>query len=74
MNITKVAEGALISSYLQKAGGAVGFSAVSTMRRLRSKRMAAKPPVTFAYSDYGVNQVGYCIVTTKETVAKNPIW
>ena len=29
-------------------------------------------PVAFPYSDYGVNQVGYCIVANKETVAKNP--
>jgi NitT/TauT family transport system substrate-binding protein len=28
--------------------------------------------VTFPYSDYGVNQVGYCIVTNTETLKNNP--
>jgi len=72
VNITKVAEGALISSYLQKAGGAVGFLGGLDNAPAEIKANGGQPPVTFAYSDYGVNQVGYCIVTTKETVAKNP--
>ena len=29
-------------------------------------------PVAFPYSDYGVNQVGMRIVTTKDLVEKNP--
>src|SRR5262249_18017703 len=29
-------------------------------------------PVTFPYSDFGVNQVGYCIVTNTETLKNNP--
>jgi NitT/TauT family transport system substrate-binding protein len=28
--------------------------------------------VVFPYSDYGVNQVGYCIVATKKTIAEKP--
>jgi NitT/TauT family transport system substrate-binding protein len=72
VNITKVAEGALISSYLQKAGGAVGFLGGLDNAPAEIKANGGQAPVTFAYSDYGVNQVGYCIVTTKETLAKNP--
>ncbi|HMQ57042.1 MAG TPA: ABC transporter substrate-binding protein, partial [Rhizobiaceae bacterium] len=28
--------------------------------------------VAFPYSSYGVNQVGYCVATTKDLVEKNP--
>ena len=65
-------DGALVSSYLQGAGGAVGMLGGLDDKPAEIKANGGEPPVTFAYSDFGVNQVGYCIVTTTETVEKNP--
>ena len=73
VKLTNVPDGALVSSYLQRR-----------RRRGRHARRARRQagrdqgewrrqqPVAFPYSDYGVNQVGYCIVTNKETVKNNP--
>ena len=65
-------DGALVSSYLQGAGGAVGMLGGLDDKPAEIKANGGADPVTFAYSDFGVNQVGYCIVATKDTVAKNP--
>ena len=67
VKITSVPEGALVSSYLQGAGGAVGM-----LGGLDDKANGGADPVTFPYSDYGVNQVGYCIVTTNDMVKNHP--
>jgi NitT/TauT family transport system substrate-binding protein len=72
VKITNVPDGALVSSYLQKAGGAVGILGGLDDKPAEIKANGGAAPVTFPYSDYGVNQVGYCIVTTKDTIAKNP--
>ena len=72
VHITNVPEGALVSSYLQGAGGAVGMLGGLDDKPAEIKANGGADPVTFAYSDFGVNQVGYCIVTTKDMVAKNP--
>lgn len=72
VKITNVPDGALVSSYLQKAGGAVGILGGLDDKPAEIKANGGATPVTFPYSDYGVNQVGYCIVATKETVEKNP--
>ena len=72
VSLTNVPDGALVSSYLQGAGGAVGILGGLDDKPAEIKANGGEPPVTFPYSDYGVNQVGYCIVTTKDTVAKNP--
>src|SRR5215470_10262756 len=72
VSITNVPDGALVSSYLQGAGGAVGMLGGLDDKPAEIKAAGGAAPVTFAYSDFGVNQVGYCIVTTKDTVAKNP--
>jgi NitT/TauT family transport system substrate-binding protein len=72
VSITNVPEGALVSSYLQGAGGAVGMLGGLDDKPAEIKANGGADPVTFAYSDYGINQVGYCIVTTKDTVATNP--
>lgn len=72
VKITNVPDGALVSSYLQKAGGAVGILGGLDDKPAEIKANGGAAPVTFPYSDYGVNQVGYCIVTTKETVEKHP--
>ena len=71
----------------QRAGRRAGVELSAGRRRRgrharRPRRQAGRDqgqwrraePVTFAYSDFGVNQVGYCIVTTKEMVENNPIW
>ena len=36
------------------------------------KANGGEQPMAFAYSDFGVDQVGYCIVTTKESLKNNP--
>jgi NitT/TauT family transport system substrate-binding protein len=72
VSITNVPDGALVSSYLQAAGGAVGILGGLDDKPAEIKANGGASPVTFAYSDFGVNQVGYCIVTNTETVAKKP--
>jgi NitT/TauT family transport system substrate-binding protein len=72
VNITNVPEGALVSSYLQGAGGTVGMLGGFDDKPSEIKANGGAAPKIFPYSDYGVNQVGYCIVTTKALVQKNP--
>ena len=72
VSLTNVPDGALVSSYLQGAGDAVGILGGLDDKPAEIKANGGEQPVTFPYSDYGVNQVGYCIVTTKDTVANNP--
>jgi len=72
VNITNVPDGALVSSYLQGAGGAVGILGGLDDKPAEIKANGGKDPVTFAYSDFGVNQVGYCIVTKTDTIKNKP--
>lgn len=72
VKITNVPDGALVSSYLQGAGGAVGILGGLDDKPAEIKANGGADPVTFPYSDFGVNQVGYCVVTTTETVASKP--
>jgi NitT/TauT family transport system substrate-binding protein len=72
IHLTNVPEGALVSSYLQGAGGAVGMLGGLDDKPAEIKANGGAQPVAFPYSDYGVNQVGYCIVTRKEMVEKKP--
>jgi NitT/TauT family transport system substrate-binding protein len=72
VKITNVPEGALVSSYLQGAGGAVGLLGGLDDKPAEIKANGGAQPVTFAYSDFGVNQVGYCIVANTKTVAEKP--
>jgi NitT/TauT family transport system substrate-binding protein len=72
VSITNVPDGALVSSYLQGAGGAVGILGGLDDKPAEIKAAGGDVPVTFAYSDFGINQVGYCIVTHADTVAKKP--
>jgi NitT/TauT family transport system substrate-binding protein len=72
VHLTNVPEGALVSSYLQGAGDAVGMLGGLDDKPAEIKANGGADPVAFPYSDYGVNQVGYCIVANKETVEKNP--
>ena len=72
VKVTNVAESALVSSYLQGAGGAVGILGGIDDKPAEIKTNGGKDPVTFVYSDFGVNQVGYCIATTLDTVKNKP--
>jgi NitT/TauT family transport system substrate-binding protein len=72
INITNVPDGALVSSYLQDTGDAVGILGGLDDKPAEIKANGGDEPVTFPYSDYGVNQVGYCLVTSKDTVANKP--
>jgi NitT/TauT family transport system substrate-binding protein len=72
VTITNVPDGALVSSYLQGAGGAVGMLGGLDDKPAEIKANGGAAPVTFPYSDFGVNQVGYCIVANTETVKSNP--
>jgi len=72
INLTNVPDGALVSSYLQGAGDAVGILGGIDDKPAEIKANGGDDPVTFPYSDYGVNQVGYCISTHKDTLKDNP--
>lgn len=72
VNITNVPDGALVSSYLQGAGGAVGILGGLDDKPAEIKANGGAEPIAFPYSDFGVNQVGYCIVATEDTVKTKP--
>jgi NitT/TauT family transport system substrate-binding protein len=72
VTLVNVADGALVSSYLQGAGDTVGMLGGLDDKPAEIKAAGGKEPVGMPYSDYGVNQVGYCIVTTKDTVKNKP--
>ena len=72
VKITNVPDGALVSSYLQGAGDAVGMLGGLDDKPAEIKANGGAEPVAFPYSSYGVNQVGYCIVTTKDLLKNNP--
>lgn len=72
VHVTNVAEGALVTAYLQGTGGAVAMLGGLDDKPSEIIAAGGAPPVEFAYSDYGINQVGYCIVANTATVAKNP--
>jgi len=72
VKVTNVAESALVSSYLQGAGGSVGILGGIDDKPAEIKANGGKDPVAFAYSDYGVNQIGYCIATTQDTIKNKP--
>ena len=72
VTLVNVADGALVSSYLQGAGDTVGMLGGLDDKPAEIKAAGGKEPVGMPYSDYGVNQVGYCIVTTKDMVKNKP--
>jgi NitT/TauT family transport system substrate-binding protein len=72
INITNVPDGALVSAYLQGTGDAVGILGGLDDKPAEIVANGGEPPIAFPYSDYGVNQVGYCISTHTDTVANNP--
>jgi NitT/TauT family transport system substrate-binding protein len=72
VTLVNVAEGALVSSYLQGAGGTVVMLGGLDDKPAEIKAAGGPAPVGLPYSDYGVNQVGYCITTTKDMVKNKP--
>ena len=72
VNITNVPDGALVSSYLQGSGGAVAILGGLDDKPAEIKANGGAQPIAFPYSDFGVNQVGYCIATHNDTIRNNP--
>lgn len=72
VKIINVPESALVSGFIQSSGGAVGILGGLDDKPAEIKTAGGPAPVSFAYSDFGVNQVGYCIVAAKKTVDSNP--
>ncbi|MEP3278241.1 MAG: ABC transporter substrate-binding protein [Stappiaceae bacterium] len=72
VTITNVPDGALVSSYLQGAGDAVGILGGLDDKPAEIKANGGESPVLFPYSDFGVDLVGYCISTRKDLVESNP--
>ena len=72
INITVVPDGALVSSYLEGSGGSVGILGGLDDKPAEIKANGGEQPVAFPYSDFGVNQVGYCVATHTDTIKNNP--
>lgn len=72
VNITNVPDGALVSAYLQGSGDAVGILGGLDDKPAEIRANGGEDPILFPYSDFGVDQVGYCISTRKDMVAENP--
>ena len=72
IKVVNVAESALVSSYLQGSGGAVGILGGFDDKPAEIKTAGGKDPLIFAYSDFGVNQVGYCIAVHTDTIKTKP--
>ena len=72
INLTVVSDGSLVSAYLQGTGGAVGILGGIDDKPAEIKANGGDDPVIFPYSDFGVNQVGYCLSTHTDTVKNNP--
>lgn len=72
VNLTNVAEGALVSSYLQRSGDAVAMLGGLDDKPAEIRANGGDDPVLFPYSDFGVDQVGYCISTRRDLVEDNP--
>ncbi len=72
IKLTSVPDGAIVPSYLQGAGGAVGILGGLDDKPAEIIANGGDLPVTFPYSDFGVNQVGYCITTRTDTVKDKP--
>lgn len=72
VNVTNVPDGALVSAYLQGSGDAVAILGGLDDKPAEIRANGGDDPILFPYSDFGVDQVGYCISTKKDTVANNP--
>jgi NitT/TauT family transport system substrate-binding protein len=72
VKLVTVADGAVVSSYLQGAGGAVAMLGGLDDKPAEIKAAGGPAPIGLPYSDYGVNQIGYCLSTTKDMVKNHP--
>jgi NitT/TauT family transport system substrate-binding protein len=72
VKLINVPESALVSGYIQGSGGAVGILGGLDDKPAEIKAAGGPAPIGFPYSESGVNQVGYCIVSTRKTVDSNP--
>ena len=70
IQLVNVSENALVQSYLQ--GLAPAMLAGIDDKPAEIIAHGGQPPVQIPYSDYGVYQPGYAIVTNKELLKKNP--
>lgn len=70
IELVNVAEGALVTSYLQNLAPAILGGIDDKPAEIVAN--GGEPPVIFPYSDYGVYQPGYSIVASKDMVADNP--
>ncbi len=70
IEITNVAESALVQSYLQ--GLAPAMLGGMDDKPAEIEANGGKTPVVLNYADYGVAQPGYAIVAHKDTVKENP--
>ncbi len=72
VKLINVPESAVVSGFIQGAGGAVGILGGLDDKPAEIKAAGGPLPLAFPYSDFGVNQVGYCIVTARKTLESNP--
>jgi len=70
IELVNVAEGALVSSYLQNLAPAILGGIDDKPAEIVAN--GGEEPVIFPYSDYGVYQPGYSIVAHKDMVGENP--
>lgn len=70
IDLVNVAEGALVSSYLQNLAPAILGGIDDKPAEIVAN--GGEEPVIFAYSDYGVHQPGYSIVAHQDMVEENP--
>ena len=70
IQVTNVAESALVPSYLQGLAPAMLGGIDDKPAEIEAN--GGKTPVVFDYADYGIAQPGYAIVAHRETVKENP--
>ncbi len=70
IELTNVADSALVSSYLQGMAPAILGGIDDKPAEIEAN--GGKTPIAFNYADYGVYQPGYAIVAHKDTVGSNP--
>ena len=70
IQLTNVAESALVQSYLQDLAPAMLGGIDDKPAEIEAN--GGKPPITFNYADYGISQPGYAIVAHQDTVKQQP--
>jgi NitT/TauT family transport system substrate-binding protein len=70
VELTNVAEGALVQSYLQNLAPAMLGGMDDKPAEIKAN--GGEAPIIFNYADYGVYQPGYAIVAHKDMVKDNP--